>query len=229
MNVPDVSARALRYWEQRQTAVSNNLANVNTAGFKAERVFAQLLAENDLVAGSQTDFSAGTLAPTGRDLDIALVGDGFLVVETPDGEERWIRGGSLSLGPEGTLVDPGGRAVLGESGPIFLPPGQIEVSDRGEILVDGMPIDRLRIERPAEDVVLERMGANLWLPAEPMALYDTDEIRVRQGHLEDSNVDPVGALVEMIEIQRAYTAIQRSMQAGDEMMQSITSEISRVR
>jgi len=228
VTVPEVSARALRYWEARQAAVANNLANAGTAGFKGERVFAQLLAEGDLVARSRTNFSAGAMAPTGRDLDVALAGDGFLVVETDDGAERWTRAGSLSLSPEGVLVDGGGRAVLGASGPMVLPPGHVEITERGEILVDGEPLGRLRIERPEEDADPERLGANLWVPTETRVTLEPEEVRVLQGHLEDSNVDPVGALVEMIEIQRAYTAIQRSMQTGDVMMQAITNEIGRL-
>ncbi len=208
--------------------MSNNLANVETAGFKAERVFARLLADGDLVAVSQADHAEGSLTPTGRELDIALGGRGFLVVETPEGEERWIRGGALSLSPDGMLVDMGGRAVLGEAGPIVVPPGQIEITAAGELRVDGEPFDRLRLERPGDAEVVERRGANLWLPTGLKTPLGPDEIQVRQGHLEESNVDPVGSLVEMIEIQRAYTAIQRSMQTEDAMMQSIASEIGRI-
>lgn len=228
MRIDDVSARALRYWEERQAAMSNNLANVETAGFKAERVFAQLLADGELVAVGRTDHSEGSLTPTGRDLDVALSGDGFLVVETPEREERWIRGGALSLSPEGMLVDMGGRAVLGEGGPIVVPPGSIEITAAGEVRVDGAPLDRLRLERAADAGTLERRGANLWQPSELKTALGPDEIQVRQGQLEGSNVDPIGSLVEMIEIQRAYTAIQRSMQTEDAMMQSIATEIGRV-
>jgi flagellar basal-body rod protein FlgF len=222
-----VSARALRYWETRQAAASNNLANVSTPGFKAERVFAKLLSEAELTTASGTDFSAGAVSPTGRPLDIAVVGDGFLVTETPAGR-RWMRGGALTLDSEGALVDSSGRNVLGAGGPIVVPPGEIEITNQGEIRVDGKTVGQLLLERPSEDGPLEREGANLWIPPKDQEAVPTAEVQVRQGHLEESNVDPVGALVEMIEIQRAYAAVQRSMLAEDGVMRTITTQIGRI-
>jgi flagellar basal body rod protein FlgG len=223
-----IGAVALRYWETRQAATANNLANASTPGFKGERVFARLLDDASIQVDSGTDFAPGTVNPTGRPLDVALVGDAFLVVETPAGS-RWLRGGSLSLDAKGTLIDPAGQPVLGDQGRIVLPPGQIEITSIGEVLVDGKEHARLRIERPrGGSVSLEREGANLWVPTERAERLTEGEVRVRQGHLEDSNVDPIGALVEMIEIQRAYTAVQRTMITQDEVMQTFTRDIGRV-
>ena len=88
---------------------------------------------------------------------------------------------------------------------------------------------RLRIERPrGGSESLERDGANLWVPTTRPERLEEGDIRVRQGHLEESNVDPVGALVEMIEIQRAFTAVQRSMITKDGIMQTLTNDIGRV-
>ncbi len=106
MKTPDTGLRALRYWEARQAALANNLANVSTPGFKAERVFARLLDERTSLVEGVTDFSAGPLDTTGRPLDVALIGDGFFVVETPKGR-RWTRGGALGLDETGAL-DPSG-------------------------------------------------------------------------------------------------------------------------
>jgi len=228
MNTGGVSAKALKYWEARQTAVSNNLANATTSGFKAERVFARLLDEVTLEARSATDFTAGSLNPTARPLDVALVGDGFLVVEGEAGAPRWLRGGSLSLSPDGKLVDGAGRAVLGEGGHIVLPPGHVTIDEAGEIRVDDAVVGRLKIERSSGEAAVEREGVNLWLPTDQKMDVPESEIRVRQGHLEDSNVDTVSALVEMIEIQRAYAAIQRSMQTETAVMETVTTEIGRV-
>ena len=229
MTPEGIGARTLRYWEIRQAATANNLANASTPGFKAERVFARLLDDASILIDSGTDFSAGSLNPTGRPLDVALIGDGFLVVETPGGP-RWLRGGSLSLSADGELLDAGGRLVLGEQGHIVLPPGKIEITSIGEILVDGTEHARLRIERPrgGGSASLEREGANLWVRSARVERLGEGEIRVRQGHLEESNVDPVGSLVEMIEIQRAYTAVQRTLITEDSIMQTIANEIGRV-
>ncbi len=227
MRAGEVGAQALRYWELRQAAAANNLANVSTPGFKAERVFARLLGEASVVADSETDFSPGALTPTGRTLDVALAGDGFFVVETSDGP-RWTRGGSFQLDPTGTLVDAAGRPVLGENGALVVPPGEVQIGGDGTVSVDGAPVGRLRIQRPAGGAVPRRAGGGDWIPTDEVADVPREEAQVRQGYLEDSNVDPVGALVEMIEIQRAYAAVQRSMVTADEVMQTITTQIGRV-
>ena len=222
-----VGAQALRYWEARQAAAAHNLANVSTPGFKGERVFARALADANIEIASAGDFSDGDVTPTARPLDVAVVGDGFLVVETPAGE-RWTRGGSLAISPEGLLVDMAGRPVKGASGPIVLPPGPIEISRQGEITVNGSAVDQLRIERAVDQSPFQREGASLWVPPINSEAVPDMEIQVRQGHLEGSNVDPVSALVEMIEIQRAYSSVQRSMVTVDGIMETITTQIGRI-
>lgn len=220
--------QALRYWERRQEAVSHNLANVSTPGFKGERVFARLLDDARMVPQGQTDFRAGALSPTGRPLDVALEGQGFLVVETPAGE-RYIRGGSLQIDSAGVLVDEGGNPVMGESGTILLPPGEVEFTSRGDVTVDGEPVARLRMEGLPEGVVLTREAGRHFVPDQDRVRVEEGEVRIHQGHLEDSNVDPVGALVEMIEIQRAYSAIQRSAQVLDSVMGTVANDLGSVR
>ncbi len=227
MNPDRVGARALRYWETRQAVLSHNLANVETPGYKAVRVFARLLDDATMVADARTDFSSGSLTPTDRPLDVALTGDGFLVVETPAGR-RWTRGGSFALDESGTLVNTAGHPVLGHQGKIVLPAGQIDISAGGTLSVDGAPVGKLLIERTNEWDSLEREGANMWLPAGDRKTVPEDAIQVHQGHLEDSNVEPVSALVEMIEIQRAYSAVQRSIQTADGVMGTITNQIGRI-
>jgi len=220
------SVRALDYWEKRQEVVSNNLANVGTAGFKGERVFARLLADGGPQAMAQDDFRPGTLSETGRPLDIGMEGDGFLVVRTPQGD-RYQRGGSLQLDDRGTLVTEAGNPVLGDDGlPITLPQGKVVVSDNGTISVDGAPVGQLKVERPSTPPL--RQGDGLWIPQGPGKDVPTDQIHVRQGNLEESNVDPVSAMVDMIEIQRAYGAVQKSIQTSDAVMQIVTGEIGRV-
>jgi len=227
MKAPGTGLRALRYWEARQAALANNLANVSTPGFKAERVFARLLDERTAIVEGATDFSAGTLNATGRPLDVALIGDGFLVVETPQGR-RWTRVGALSLDDTGALVDGAGHRVLGTSGPLVLPPGRVEVGLDGSVKVNGDRVGSLLVERSTDSAPLLREGSNLWLPSAGKEAAPTGEVQVRQGQLEESNVDPVTALVEMIEIQRAYSAVQRSMRTADGAMETITTRIGRV-
>jgi len=223
-----ISARALRYWETKQAVSANNLANLSTPGFKAERVFAQLLDEASLTARSMTDFSEGALNPTGRPLDVALVGDGFIVLQTDEGP-RWSRGGSLSLTADGVLVDGAGHALVGEHGDIVLPSGgAIEITQGGEVLVDGSLVDRLVLQRSTVAGGPERAGGNLWIPTAQSERVPAGALVLKQGHLEESNVDAVGAMVEMIEIQRAYQAVQRSMITQDEAHHTITAQVGRL-
>src|SRR5690606_32401424 len=106
------AASAMRYWERRQEITANNLANVDTHGFKGERVFARMLGDGmGPVADTETDLRNGSLRQTGSPLDIAIGGDGFLVVETPQGE-RLTRGGSFRLDDTGRVVDARGNLLL---------------------------------------------------------------------------------------------------------------------
>lgn len=223
------AARALKYWEQRQEVMSHNLANVSTRGFKGERVFARMLAEAEGPgAQSATDFAQGQLTPTGRPLDVAIEGDGFFLVGTPAGE-RLTRGSGFSVDQTGTLVDVAGNRVL-DSGknPIVLPPGQVEITQRGEILVEGASVATLRLERAPEGARLEREGSLYFIPGQDRVELDPAAVRLRQGHLEESNVDSVSALVEMIEIQGAYQAVQRSVMAADSVMDTIANDLGRL-
>lgn len=219
------AARALAYWERRQEVASNNVANTETPGFKGQRVFAQLLEEAGPVAGVTNDLSAGSLRQTGRPLDVALEGDGFLVVEAEDGE-LLRRGGSLSLDAAGVLVDGGGRPVLGESGVLVIPPGEVQVERDGRILVDGGEVGRLRVERAAPES-LTRVTTGLW-SSDARERLDADEVTVRQGSLEESNVAALDGLVEMLEVQRNYAAIQKSVTTLDGVLDTVANRIGRV-
>ncbi len=219
------SVRALDYWEKRQQVVSNNLANVSTPGFKGERVFAELLPDGGPGAVAKNDFSPGALTDTGRPLDVGMQSEGFLVVRTPQGD-RYQRGGSLQLDDSGTLVTEAGYPVLGRNGPIVLPQGKVVIGDDGAISVDGTAIDQLKVELPSAPP--KREAGGLWIPQGKGQDVPTDQIHVRQGHLEESNVDPVSAMVDMIDIQRAYTAVQKSIQTSDAVMQIVAGQIGRV-
>lgn len=219
------SVQALRYWERRQEVAANNLANASTAGFRGDRVFARLLEGGGPEAVAVVDARPGTVTRTGRPLDVALEGDGFLVVGTPAGE-RYVRGGSFTLDAGGTLVTGEGHPLLGDAGPLTLPPGDAVIQSSGEVTVDGVSVGCLRVDLPGGPPLRE--GANLWIPQGPAERLAEQQVRIRSEHLEESNVDPVSALVEMIEIQRAYGAVHRSLLAADDVMQTITSDLGRV-
>ena len=214
----DPIAAALRQWERRQEIAAHNLANVETTGFKAERPFARLLAsasgsaERDAAAGpvldAATDLRQGTLRPTGAPLDLAIDGPGFFVVGTPAGD-RWTRGGAFSLDDTGRVVDGAGAPLLTADGPLVVPPSTVTltVGPEGVVAADGRVMGRLRLEAPpAGTLRLEHEDGGYLRPtAIRQSLAGAGA--VRQGMLEGSNVDPIGALVEMITIQRAYGAV----------------------
>ncbi|RMH17418.1 MAG: flagellar hook-basal body complex protein [Gemmatimonadetes bacterium] len=228
MGPGDAIRGALRYWERRQAALSNNLANAATDGFKGERVFGRLLEDMTLRAASRTDAQPGALAQTGRALDVALTGRGYLVVSTPDGL-RYTRSGSLSVDDAGRLTDARGNPVLGDSGPIVLPRGAVEVTQDGAIRVDGEEVARFRIEVPGGGTRLERRDGLYFVPDGAGRRLPQDEIAMKGGHLEQSNVDPVGALVELLDIQRAYSATLRTAQVLDGVMETTARDLGRVR
>ena len=220
------AASALRYWERRQEVASNNLANASTDGFKAERVFGQMLGDATTTARTATDLRAGTLRDTFNPLDLANGGDGFFVVGTPNGE-RYTRGGSFGLDAERRLVDAQGNVVLGEEGPIVLPQGAVSVDRAGAVSVDGRAVARLRLERPAAGTLLPHEGGTLFVPdgsGRPVA--DADR-RVRQGALEESNVSPIGSLVDMIAVQRAYAAVQKAVTTLDAVRGTAVSDLGK--
>ncbi|MGI9626409.1 MAG: flagellar hook-basal body protein [Longimicrobiales bacterium] len=222
------AAQGLRYWELKQAAMSNNLANVSTSGFKAESVYAHLTGGPGPSGGGATDLTEGAREVTGRPLDVSIEGDAFFVVRTAAGE-RYTRDGSFSLDANGTLVDKKGNAVLGSDGQsIVLPPGQVDVLTTGEILVDGAALGTFRLEAPAEGTRLAREGGVYFVPAGPGDSAEPTQVRVHQGQLEESNVDPILGMVDMLTIQRNYAALQRTISVADGIEGRIVNDISRV-
>ena len=209
------TARALSHWHVRHQAMSNNLANAATSGFKGERVFGEIMADRTLESGSRTDLQQGQLTYTGSPLDVALVGEGYLVVGTPQGD-RLARGGSFELDANSRLVDDRGFAVMGERGELILPPGEVEVGHDGSIRVDQALIGRLRVVSiPAETGLVHEGGSRFAAPVDSWSTIRPEDRDIRQGNLEESNVGPLEGMVEMISIQRAYAAVEKAVEALD--------------
>lgn len=221
------AAHALRYWENRQQVAAHNLANIETRGFKGERVFARLLEDSYVVAETGTDYSPGTLTPTGGALDLALEGPGFFVVETAEGE-RLTRGGALRLDEGGRIVDASGNALLGTRGPVVVPPGHLEIDATGIVRVDGAEIDRLRVEVVEPGTQLARDPGGRFVPPDLRAELAPADRRVRQGFLEESNVGAIESMVELIDIQRSFAAVQRTVLVNDGVLDTIANQIGRV-
>lgn len=220
------AANALHYWERRQEIAAHNLANAETTGFKAERVFARIVGDAIPVADTATDMSVGALTHTGEPLDLALADGAFLIVETPNGE-RLSRGGSFTLDAEGRIVDHRGNPLLGEGGEIVLPPGSIEIDRAGVLRVEGSEVARLRVETVPPGTELTHDEGTLFLPDPASVEQPVEERQLRQGHLEASNVNTVGSLVDLISIQRNFAAVQRAVTTLDDIRGTISNELGK--
>lgn len=231
----DVSAAALRYWEQRQDIASGNIANVSTDGYKGTHAFARLLNDGaSPVIATSTDFTAGPMTTTGAPLDLAVQGAGFFVVQTANGE-RLTRGGSMSINATHQLVDRTGDPVLGEAdagggnaGPVIIPPGtsKLTIDASGAVMADGKQIARLRLEQAPAGSQLQHDTNGLFIPSNTTTV-PVAQRTVRQGVVEQSNVNSVGSMVDMIAIQRAYTNVQKVMTTIDAAREIATTEIGK--
>ena len=223
------TARSLSLYLRMQEVAANNLANTNTDAFKADRVTAhQLPGYAHPVPVGSTDLQQGTFRETGRPLDLSLSGSGFLVVRT-EGGERFFRGGSLRLDPQGRLTDAHGSPVLGLDGPIVIHGGLVEVQGDGTVRVDGAEAGRLRIETVDDPGLLRKEGVGRFVPGGPTRpLPDPGATKIRQGSIEEANVDAVLSMVDLVAIQRAYSANVDALKAMDSMLGTITNEVGKV-
>jgi flagellar basal-body rod protein FlgG len=221
----------------RLEVLANNLANLNTPGFKADQAVFRIDTDaeapadtggdllepgtgTDLVplipVATRTDFAPGPLAQTGNALDVALQGEGFFSVQTESGI-RYTRNGSFTLGPEGLLTTSDGHAVLGGGGEIAIDGGVVVIDDNGGVHVDGQEVDRLRVVTFDDPSRLRKIGASLFAADAPgMVPAERENPGLRQGYLEMSNVEAVKSMTEMIEVLRGYEAYQKIIRTLDE-------------
>ncbi len=225
----------------KQEAIANNLANASTAGFKRDRVFLEDLsrAQAKLMnrqadwqipprAVSAIDFTQGTLERTDHALDLGIVGDGFLVVSAPEGE-RYTRNGHLSISADGVLTTSDNHPVLTDKGEMKLPSGNITMSQDGSVSVDGSKVGTLRLVRFDDPRTLVRAGSSLFAIAPGGAAPQPDQTSaLRQGFLENSNVNTIEEMVDMITTFRYFETDQKAISAQDETVAKAVNELGRV-
>lgn len=215
------AASGAKHILEQQATTSNNLANVNTTGFRAQLdVFRAVPVQSEglptrafVVNSSPTaDFSAGALQVTGRDLDVAIKGQGWFAVQMPDGTEAYTRNGSLQTSPNGLLTTAGGATIAGEGGPITIPP-DVTVTVGG----DGTISTVSTTDQPAVANILGRLKL-VNPPTENMVRGDDGLFRLKDGGsaqpdplvsvaggaLEGSNVSAVDSMVNMINLARSF-------------------------
>jgi flagellar basal-body rod protein FlgG len=228
----------------RLEMLSNNLANVNTIGYKADLPlfrFAEPAQAADPVTGDvpklspylspidyATNFSEGALRQTGNPLDVAIVGSGFFAVQTPDGIQ-YTRKGSFSVNDQGQLSTADGNAVMGQGGDIAIEGSRVDISETGEVTVDGAVVDVLRIVDFEMPYRMRKVGDTRFVPAESAVRpQDSRNFRIAQGAVEASNVDALRTMTEMIETLRVFESYQKAIRAADDATAKTVSEVGRV-
>jgi len=236
--------------ERQLDVISNNIANVNTSGFKADAsLFEEYLmpgAHEDNFVGSDRrlsyvqdrgtfrDFSQGAAEQTKNPLDIAIDGGGFLVVQTAAGE-RYTRDGGLQLNGQGQLVTAAGNPVLGTAGPIVFQPTDhdINISPDGtvSVLEGSSHTDsvrgKLRLVNFADAQKLLKQGGNLFSDEGAIAQPDVRST-IRQGYVEKSNVNSVVEMSRMVEIMRTYTQVANLLQEQSDMHKNAIEKLADV-
>lgn len=230
----------------RSDVTANNLANANTTGFKREvavnKEFASVLMRriNDgdaepvigrLGLGAGVDeistvHTTGMVRSTGNPLDVAIDGKGFFAVETPAGI-RYTRNGSFTQNSLGELVTADGRRVLGENGPIRLTAGPAHIGEDGRVFSGETEVGRLRLVAFANEKSLVKEGDSLFRDAanqRPMPAAGA----LRQGFLEQSNVNVVSEMVNLITAYRAYEINAKTVQAHDQLLDKAVNEVGKV-
>jgi flagellar basal-body rod protein FlgG len=226
LNGLDSATSALRYWERKQELVANNLANVSTTGFKAQRVFAKLLDGMRPVAQAQSDLSVGNLKQTGNSMDVALDGPGFFVVNTPNGE-RYTRGGTLGVDAKHFLVDANGNQVVGTKGPMKVTDDPVTIAADGEVTQNGIKVDFLRVENTPKGTDPVPEGNALWIPAATKEVIVPKDRSIKQGYLEESNVNSMSALIDMVSVQRSYTSVEKAITTMDASNETIVNQLAK--
>lgn len=233
----------------KMSVLTNNLTNIDTTGYKKDIVVSRsfkdllILGSNDpsllrkTAVGFQntgvhvdqlvTIFSQGNLESTSRMTDVALQGEGFFVVETPQGL-RYTRDGSFSVGTDGYLVTNDGHYVSGTNGNIYVGSGTFSIDEQGYVTVDGQGAGRLRIAAFDDLSGLRKTGDNLYINYSGQPVRDAVNVKVKQGFLESSNVDMATEVVNMVEISRAYELNQRVLKMVDESLSKTVNEVGRV-
>lgn len=248
-----IAGTGMNVQSKKMDIISNDLANVNTTGYKKDTAiigsFPEVLltrlndTQNHIPNNGQigkithgakidaiyTEFTPGSVRSTGGLVDIAIQGDGFFTVQTPNGE-AYTRDGGFSIDAAGNVVTKEGYAVMGENGPLQLGEdflnsgGEVSIEKDGNMYLDGQLIDRINVVKFADNTQLQKLGDNLYQGGGQRGAFDGTLL---QGFLETSNVNPVTAMVDMITVSRAYEANQKILQVHDTLLGKAVNDLAR--
>ncbi len=247
---------AMKGQQRQMEAVSNNLANVNTAGYKSDSVLfrehyntyvgqdleseEEMFTHEDFISPFSrggTSFvkpdhvspsmKQGSFKQTDNTLDLAIKSEGFFVVDTPFGA-RYTRNGQFLKDSDGFLITNAGHRILGKNGPIKLTGNEVSFGQDGAVIVDKQEVDFLKIVNFENPSRLTKLGNSYWVPSsDKQNPIDIDRPVILQGVVEGSNVDSVQEMVKMIAVNRSYEASQKTIRSMDELDEKSVS-IARV-
>ncbi len=236
--------QAMQVLSRSQEVTADNLANINTPGFKGNKVFYNLLKEtingkevSKSVPMQHINLDQGILEPTGNQFDLAINGDGFFMVEE-DGERFLTRDGRFHLSADGNLVNSSGAQVQGDAGPIQLSEllqtkdehgGAItlEIAKDGTVRVNDSVIDKIQVMKVEDPSDLTRKGNTYFTVENEDLLSDEETGTVMQGYFEKGNVQPLNEMVDMMRSSQMFESQQRAMKTTDEMLSSVTTTLGR--
>ena len=215
--------------------VAHNMANISTVGFRREGVvFAEHVAQAGtapsvsmaLAKARLVDMTQGALTTTGATYDLAITGEGFFQIATPDGP-RLTRAGSFTPSPDGELMTPDGYPLLDAGGaPVSIPAGvaQVRIGPDGTISADGQAVGRIGLFLPDDPLTLRQQAGTLFSFGTASPAPDAT---LTQGMIEESNVNPITEVARMIEVQRAYEAGQSFLQRDDDRTMRVIETLGR--
>ncbi|HEY3197996.1 MAG TPA: flagellar hook basal-body protein [Nitrospirales bacterium] len=223
--------------ERRMDVVARNLANSQTVGYKGEKIlFTTVLAKSvagshqpktqgdkvfSRISGTAMDWKGGTARQTGNTMDLALEGKGLFVIQTPNGPE-YTRSGNFIVNQTRQLATMDGMPVLGQSGPMVIPPGKLLVNPQGEVTVDGGAVDTLKVMQFKDLASATRAGERFKGAVEP-----SPETMIVQGNLEESNVNAIEQMIAMVDLNRQYEAAQKVIQSMDDATKQAVNDLAR--
>lgn len=238
------AASAMMAQMARQLTISTNLSNVDTPGYRQqlsgvsdfrEMLLSRVAGADVRLIGSistavrldqpELDLSQGALVETGQPLDLAIAGAAFFTVQTPQGLQ-YTRDGRFRLDEQRRLVTADGYPVLGEGGPITIPPGDVWVDPDGTVRVNDQVVGRLLLTEFPADAQLQLVEQNRY--TSDVAGTPSQTAGVSQGFLEQSNVDITRAITDMLAANRSYALAQRALQLADDSLRLAVNEIGKI-
>lgn len=237
------SMMALQRLMKAQEVTANNLANMNTPGFKADKLYFHSVLQKQgnrmvqsVIPGQSADMTQGHFESTGNPFDMAIEGNGFLKVEL-EGVELLTRNGRFRQDENGFLVNEQGARLMGSNGPANVPlmqdtataesEVQLEISSDGRILFNGTEYDRIRLYAAEKPEALERHSTGYFFAPPEAGLAPDNESTLMQGYYEAGNVNPLTEMVDMMSNANLFESQQRALTTTDELLSKATSTLGR--